>query len=250
VRIREILGMKLTPSSLHDREHPETIRQMFDEIAPTYDRLNHVLSFGLDRRWRQKAVELLSEKRGGSFLDIAAGSGDVTLDLGALQPRSVVASDFAFNMLSVFRKKLGTGHRGGVTLVSCDAHFLPSRDKIFDGTIVAFGIRNFANRLRSLQEMLRVLKPGGISVILELTQPSFPVAAQLYRAYARWGIPAIGRFISKNSSAYSYLPSSISKFPDEREFLALMTQVGFTSPVSTPLTFGAATIYSGRKGIA
>ena len=89
VRIREILGMKLTPSSLHDREHPETIRQMFDEIAPTYDRLNRVLSFGLDRRWRHKAVELLSGKAGGSFLDIAAGSGDVALDLGALRPRSV-----------------------------------------------------------------------------------------------------------------------------------------------------------------
>jgi len=239
--------MKTSSSTPHDRGRPETIRQMFDEIAPTYDRLNRVLSFGLDRRWRHKAVELLSGKVGGSFLDIAAGSGDVALDLGALRPRSIVASDFAFNMLSVFRKKLGTAHREGVALVSCDAHSLPFRDASFDGTIVAFGIRNFADRLRSLQEMLRVLKPDGISVILELTQPTLPVAAQLYRAYSRWGIPAIGKFISKNSSAYSYLPSSISKFPDEREFLSLMTQAGFTSPNATPLTFGAATIYSGRK---
>jgi demethylmenaquinone methyltransferase/2-methoxy-6-polyprenyl-1,4-benzoquinol methylase len=241
--------MKMPNTSPFNRERPETIRRMFDEIAPTYDRLNHMLSFGLDRRWRHTAVDLLSEKRGGTFLDIAAGSGDVALDLGVLHPRRVVASDFAFNMLSVFRAKLGTGRREGISLVSCDAHALPFRGASFDGTIVAFGIRNFANRLRALEEMLRVLRPGGISVILELTQPSLPVAAQLYRAYSRWGIPAIGRFISKNSSAYSYLPSSIDEFPTEREFLALMTQAGFISPISVPLTFGAATIYSGRRGL-
>jgi demethylmenaquinone methyltransferase/2-methoxy-6-polyprenyl-1,4-benzoquinol methylase len=239
----------MTPShSTPQREKPEEIQTMFDAIAPTYDLLNHVLSFGLDIRWRRKAITLLAEKRGGSILDIAAGSGDVSFDLLRLQPRRVIGGDFSLNMLQVFNKKINeTNQALPISLASCDALSLPFNDGSFDGTIVAFGIRNFADRLRSLQEMLRVLTPGGISVILELTQPQTPLISQCYSLYSRWGLPLVGKIISRSNSAYSYLPQSITNFPPREEFLALMNEAGFTETQALPLTFGVATIFSGRK---
>lgn len=233
---------------LQSRENPEEIRQMFDSIAPTYDTLNHVLSFGLDIVWRRSAIGMLREKKNGTFLDIAAGSGDVSIDLQSLNPRRVIATDFSLGMLSVFHDKL-LRKKGSndIHLVASDAHDLPFRAECFDGTIVAFGIRNFANRLASLSEMLRVLKPGGLAIVLELSMPETPVISQCYRAYARWILPLIGKIISRNGSAYSYLPSSISAFPERREFLSLMKQAGFVNESSHSLTFGVATIYSGRK---
>lgn len=224
---------------------------MFNAIAPTYDILNHLMSFGLDIRWRRKAIRTLGEKRGGVFLDIAAGSGDVSLDLIELEPRRVVAADFASNMLTVFRHKLSLrNHSCAIDMVSCDALSLPFPKATFDGTIVAFGMRNFADRLRSLKEMLRVLKPGGISVILELSTPRAPLAAHFYTLYARWGLPLLGRIISKHNSAYQYLPESISLFPVQDEFLALMRAAGFSETTATTLTFGTATIFMGKKSAA
>lgn len=228
--------------------NPATVRSMFDSIAPTYDFLNHLLSFGLDIRWRKKATALLAKKRDGIFLDIAAGSGDVSLDLLALQPLRIVATDFAFNMLTTFRQKLNArAPRSTINLVSCDALALPFDDNVFDGTIVAFGIRNFTDRLRSLQEMQRVLKPDGISIILELTHPRQPVVKQLYRLYSRACLPLVGKIISRHNDAYRYLPDSIADFPDREEFLGLMAEAGFAEILTQSLTFGAATIYVAKK---
>ena len=167
----------------------------------------------------------------------------------SLAPRRVIASDFAIEMLATFRKKLGSTGAHPVDLVSCNAMELPFPDASFDATIVAFGIRNFSDRLSALREMLRVLKPDGISVILELTTPTTPGIAQLYKAYSRWGLPLVGKVISRNDSAYSYLPASITKFPPHAEFLNLMSTAGFSSTECAPQTFGVATIYSGKKGI-
>lgn len=234
-----------------DRARPENIRQMFNAIAPTYDVLNHLMSFGLDIRWRRKAVRSLAEKRDGVFLDIAAGSGDVSFDLMRLQPRHVVASDFAQKMLAVLQEKLAQRtHDCTLDVVSCDALSLPFREGVFDGTIVAFGMRNFADRFRSLKEMHRVLKPGGISVILELTKPQAPPFAQLYTAYSRFGLPVLGRIISRHNSAYRYLPESIAQFPSRDEFCSLMERAGFSATNAKLLTFGAATIFVGRKSAA
>lgn len=236
------------PHSTPQREQPEEIRKMFDAIAPTYDLLNHVLSFGLDIRWRKKAITMLTDKRGGVILDIAAGSGDVSFDLMNINPCRVIGADFSLNMLQVFRKKLSDSNKAHpVSLVSCDALSLPFSKETFDGTIVAFGIRNFADRLRSLKEMLRVLKPNGISVILELSQPRTPVIAQCYSLYSKWGLPLVGKIISRSNSAYSYLPQSITNFPPREEFLSLMNEAGFVKTKALPLTFGAATIFTGRK---
>ncbi len=240
--------MKSTETGIQERSKPEEIQEMFNAIAPTYDLLNHVLSFGLDFKWRREAVKLLEEKQGGTFLDIAAGSGDVSFDLLRLTPRLIVGADFAFNMLNVFGKKLrADGRHAPIALVSCDALALPFGESTFDGTIVAFGIRNFADRLRALSEMHRVLKPSGISIMLELSHPSVPVVSQIYKFYSRWALPFLGRMISGSHSAYTYLPASIAKFPDARNFLSLMVRAGFAAPQAISLTFGAATIYVGRK---
>ena len=229
-------------------QEPGRIQAMFNDIAPTYDLLNHILSFGLDRTWRRKAISCLAKYPGGRFLDIASGSGDVALDLLRLSPRQVVAGDFAYGMLRVFGEKLRHGEAlGPIDIVSCDALNLPFRDNLFDGTVVAFGIRNFADRGRSLREMHRVLRPGGTSVILELTEPRGFGVAHLYRLYSRFGLPIVGRIVSRNSSAYHYLPDSISTFPAADEFLAMMAGAGFHNTRVRSLTFGSAAIYTGEK---
>ena len=230
------------------QEAPATIRSMFDSIAPTYDLLNHLLSFGMDIRWRKKAIRFCEGKKNGTFLDIAAGSGDLSLALLALAPKQIVATDFAVRMLEVFRGKIGRRtDAGAISLASCDAHRLPFRDASFDGTFVAFGIRNFADRPRALREMLRVLKPGGRSVILELTKPESPVAAQLYGIHSGVVLPLLGALISRHNDAYRYLPQSIAAFPTNGEFCRMMSQAGFLDVEAHPLTFGAATIFTGVR---
>ncbi len=165
-----------------------------------------------------------------------------------LAPRRVVATDFAPKMLEVFREKLSRRHPGApVELLTADALALPFPGDTFDATMVAFGIRNFGDRLQSLQEMRRVLVPGGIALILELSTPRSPVARGLYRIHSGVLLPLIGKIISRHNKAYRYLPASIAKFPDASEFIPLMEQAGFTRVSATSLTFGVATIYCGRK---
>jgi len=221
---------------------------MFDAIAPTYDLLNHLMSFGMDIRWRKKAIRYFLEKRNGVILDIASGSGDVALGILRQQPASIIAADFSINMLNVFREKL-KGHpaENPVSFICCDALALPIKDESVDGTIVAFGIRNFADRLLGLQEMYRVLKPNGISVILELTTPTSPIPVAFYSLYTRYLLPVLGKIISRSMAAYSYLPQSISTFPSADEFSNLMTQAGFNDVRLESLSFGSATLFVGRK---
>jgi demethylmenaquinone methyltransferase / 2-methoxy-6-polyprenyl-1,4-benzoquinol methylase len=206
------------------------------------------MSFGLDIRWRKKAINYFREKPNGIILDIASGSGDVALCILRQQPASIIATDFSMNMLNVFREKLKDHPaKDSVSFVCCDALALPITDESVDGTIVAFGIRNFADRLLGLQEMYRVLKPNGISVILELTTPTSPVPLVFYRFYTRYALPVLGKIISRSIAAYSYLPQSISTFPSTEQFSSLMTQAGFNNVQCMPLSFGSATIFIGRK---
>ncbi len=229
-------------------QNPLNIQAMFNAIAPKYDMLNHLLSFGLDMRWRKRALNFAEEKRNGNFLDIAAGSGDLSIEAIRLQPQSIVATDFAANMLGVFRNKLNDRKiTNPIHLTTCDALHLPFTADTFDVTMVAFGVRNFSDRLLGLKEMLRVLRPGGVCLILELTTPKVPVIAHLYTLYSKSILPMIGKIISRHNLAYSYLPTSISEFPADEEFLSLMEKAGFTEPSASLLTFGIATIYTGRK---
>ncbi len=229
-------------------QDPALTQRMFDDIAPTYDLLNHLLSFGLDIRWRKRAIDLLREKSGGAFLDIACGSGDLSIEALSLHPARIVATDFAPAMLRVFREKLDRSHPAApVEMIVCDALALPFDERTFDATMVAFGIRNFGDRLKSLREMHRVLKPGGLALILELSAPRAPIVQQLYQLHARVILPLAGRIISRHSNAYRYLPDSIRRFPTEEDFVPLMAEAGFVDCSATPLTFGTATIYKGRK---
>jgi demethylmenaquinone methyltransferase / 2-methoxy-6-polyprenyl-1,4-benzoquinol methylase len=228
--------------------NPTSIRMMFDRIAPTYDLLNRLMSFGLDIRWRKRAVNFLQEKTGGDFLDIAAGSGDVSIEMLHLQPASIIASDFSMNMLVECQKKIDANNASKIIYcTAADALKLPFRSNNFDATIVAFGIRNFANRLQSLQEMHRVLKTNGISIILELTQPSSPIITKLYYLHSKFLLPFIGKIISRHNSAYTYLPESIELFPKQNDFIKLMNQAGFLNARAFTLTFGTATIFIGEK---
>ena len=236
------------PSVNSSHQHPQSIQRMFNAIAPTYDVLNHFLSFGLDIRWRKRAIQCLEEKRGGTFLDIAAGSGDLSIEALRLSPSHIVATDFAEEMLHAFQMKLVKNNQAhAIELVACDVLALPFENGSFDATMVAFGIRNFADRLLALREMHRVLRPTGLSLILELSAPTTPVIAQLYKLYSHVLLPLLGKIISKHNNAYTYLPDSIRRFPDENEFRGIMKEAGFTDVRTMRLTFGAATIYLGRK---
>jgi len=229
-------------------KNPLNIQAMFNAIAPKYDLLNHLLSLGQDIGWRKKALSLVEEKRGGSFLDIAAGSGDFSLEALRLQPKSIVATDFASRMLSMFQEKLERQRdKRIIHLVTCDALQLPFAHAAFDLVMVAFGIRNFHDRLLGLREMRRVLKTGGMTLILELTTPKAGVVKPLYDFYTKFILPNVGRTVSRHNSAYYYLPASIAQFPDEGTFLATMQEAGFVETRAHPLSHGIATIYVGRK---
>ena len=221
---------------------------MFDKIAPTYDLLNRVISLGLDSGWRRKAVSLFDGQPGSVFLDIAAGSGDVSLCLLELRPRMVIGADFSLPMLEIFHAKLKEKSEDSrVTLCVCDALQLPFSGGSFHGVITAFGIRNFADKLESLREMLRVLKPGGKAVILELSVPESTFFRAVYFLHASFVLPLLGRFLSGDKEAYRYLPRSIASFPLPVEFLSLMEAAGFRAVESRVLSLGVVRIFSGTK---
>ncbi len=223
------------------------VRAMFDAIAPRYDLLNRVLSMGIDRRWRKQAVALLRTEEPTRILDVATGTGDLAIEALSLNPERVVGIDISDEMLRVGREKLERmGLADRITLRRGDAERLPFSDAQFDAVLVAFGVRNFEDLERGLQEIRRVLKPNGTLVVLEFSHPrAFPVK-QLYGFYGRHILPRIGRTVSKDDGAYRYLPDSIAAFPDGPAFLDLLKQAGYHDLSWKPLTFGIASLYKGR----
>jgi len=223
------------------------VMEMFDAIAPRYDLLNRVLSMGIDQRWRRQAVEWLREEAPERILDVATGTGDLAIQAMTLDPKKVVGVDIAEEMLSVGRvkiEKMGLSDR--ILLQQGDAERLPFSDRQFDAALVAFGVRNFEDLNRGLQEIRRVLKPGGALVVLEFSRPrAFPIK-QAYAFYGRYILPRVGRTLSKDEGAYEYLPASISAFPDGKDFLEIMQQAGYQNLAHRPLTFGIATLYKGH----
>lgn len=221
---------------------------MFEEIAPTYDLLNHLLSFGLDFWWRGKAVQQVMEKRGGKFLDIAAGTGDLTIASLRAHPREVVSLDFALPTLRIARKKFQSVQGQTVLdLVSADAALLPLRDDSFDAVLVGFGVRNFPDILRALREFYRVLHPGGIVCILELSHPRVPLVSQVFRWYFHHVVPFIGGLVSRHSEAYRYLPESVEAFPEPDQFSQLILEAGFHNGIYRQLLWGVVVLYAGTK---
>ncbi len=239
----------ITPYGPDSRDKTEQVREMFDAIAPAYDFMNRAMTFGIDRWWRRKAVGLLSLCEHDDILDIATGTGDLAIRLARkLDPVSVVGVDLSEEMVEIGRKKVrAEGLDDVVTLGLGDCMLLPFTDGSFDAVTCAYGVRNFADIEAGYREMHRVLRPGGTVVILELSTPGSPVVRPFYDLYTRHIIPAVGRIVSKDVRAYSYLPESIAAVPQGDAMCALLTSAGFTSPRAIPLTFGTCTIYTATK---
>ena len=227
----------------------QEVERMFDAIAPRYDLLNRVLSLGIDQQWRKKAVRLLADEQPRRILDVATGTADLALQALTLEPEHVVGVDIAEEMLAIGRQKIAArGLDDRITLRRGDAEHLPFEDDAFDAALVAFGVRNFQDLDAGLREMQRVLRPGGVLVVLEFSRPrAFPIK-QLYRFYSRHVLPRVGSAVSQDSGAYQYLPDSVAAFPDGDDFLLRMRAAGYHDLSWQPLTFGIASLYKGRSG--
>jgi len=227
---------------------PARIAGMFDAIAWRYDRLNHLLSLGLDRVWRRRAIRELALQDGDRVLDVCTGTGDLAVE--ALKGRrvSVLGVDFAGEMLKHALEKV---RRGGmddrIRLARGDATRLPVPDAAYDAAMVAFGIRNVADPSAALREMSRALRPGGRLVILEFGFPKIPGIRGLYKAYFRHVLPRVGRAMSRHGEAYAYLPASVADFDSDDGVRTLIRNAGFESVTSVPLTLGIVYLYSARK---
>jgi demethylmenaquinone methyltransferase/2-methoxy-6-polyprenyl-1,4-benzoquinol methylase len=224
------------------------VEAMFDSIAYRYDFLNHFLSMGIDKSWRKKAIKILSYRNFDSLLDVATGTGDLAIEASKIAQAKIVGIDISEKMLAIGREKIQKkGLANRIKLELGDSENLKFDDNCFDAITVAFGVRNFENLQIGLSEMYRVLKPGGIAVILEFSKPkSFPFK-QVYHLYFRFILPVIGRAISKDRSAYNYLPESVKNFPDGENFINIFKEVGFNKCNAKELSFGIASIYIGEK---
>jgi demethylmenaquinone methyltransferase / 2-methoxy-6-polyprenyl-1,4-benzoquinol methylase len=226
----------------------EVVREMFDDISPRYDFLNHFLSFGIDHGWRKRLVGMLALRKPVKVLDVATGTGDLAIAIAALSPQKIVGIDISEKMLEVGQAKIAEKGLGNlITLRQADAEKIPFSDSSFDAITVAFGVRNYENLELGLQEMKRVLRPGGVMLILEFSHPgSFPMK-QLYGIYSRFVIPVMGRAISGNSKAYSYLPESVAAFPSGKDFLGILDRIGLKNTKQVRLSMGIASIYVAEK---
>ncbi|MDB2363954.1 bifunctional demethylmenaquinone methyltransferase/2-methoxy-6-polyprenyl-1,4-benzoquinol methylase UbiE [Flavobacteriales bacterium] len=226
----------------------EQVATMFNNIAHKYDFLNHFLSLGIDIIWRKKAIKLLAEKQPKKIIDIATGTGDFALAALKLNPDCVVGIDISQGMVDVGNKKiLNKKHNQIINLKIGDSENLQFEDNHFDALTVGFGVRNFQNLKKGLSEMNRVVKPGSFSTILEFSKPKgFPIK-QIYNFYFKYILPGIGKILSKDSSAYTYLPESVNAFPEGEEFIQILNEVGYKNVKQYPLMFGIASIYLVEK---
>ncbi len=231
------------------RDKTAQVRDMFDNIAPAYDFMNRAMTMGIDKLWRRKAIAMLEPLHPRRILDVATGTADLALELDRrLKPEAITGIDLSEEMLAIGRRKVeSAGATGRITLECADCLRLPMPDGTFDCVTVAYGVRNFADLLAGYREMARVLKPGGTLCVIELSTPTGAVTAPLYRFYTRYIIPAVGRLVSHDTRAYSYLPESIAAVPQRERMTALMERAGFADCSFRTLTFGVCTIYTARK---
>jgi len=238
----------VVPYKNYKTSKKEQIATMFNSISRNYDFLNHFLSLGIDRLWRKKAINLLKSSNQDKILDIATGTGDFAIEALKLKPSHVTGIDISEGMLDIGRKKikkLGLEHK--ITLQYGDSEDLQFSDKYFDAVIVAFGVRNFENLKQGLENIYRVTNDGGKAVILEFSQPHVFPLKQLYSFYFKHVLPVIGKLISKDQSAYTYLPESVNAFPYGAAFIDILKQVGFRKIDFYPLTFGICAIYFAER---
>ena len=238
--------MTVTPYS-SDGSKREQVEQMFDAISPKYDLLNRLFSMGIDQRWRRLVIGSVGEEPTDRLLDVATGTADLAI-LAAKTVNEVIGIDISEGMLSHGRTKVkDRGLEDRITLQQADSIALPFDDARFDAVTVAFGVRNFEDLERGLSEMFRVLRPGGRLFVLEFSKPQRTPMRQLFRFYFHRVMPLIGRSVSKDSAAYTYLPQSVDAFPEGPAFKALLRAAGGREVRARGLTGGIATLYSARK---
>ncbi len=240
--------MEVVPYKQDQSGKKQQVARMFNSISGNYDFLNHFLSLGIDISWRKKAIKALADLKPKAILDVATGTGDFAIQAMTLSPEKIIGVDISEGMLAVGKEKMkARGVDQIIDLRYADSENLPFEENKFDAAIVAFGVRNFENLERGLAEMHRVIKPGGKVVILEFSKPrAFPFK-HLYHFYFKFVLPKIGRLISRNPAAYTYLPESVQAFPDGEDFIALLNRVGFNQTTCKPLTFGISSLYTGTK---
>lgn len=225
------------------------IAKMFDRISPKYDRLNHLLSFNIDKTWRKKTAKAVAKDQPKTILDLATGTADLAIALAKYNPQAhIIGVDISEKMLEIGKAKIAKqGLDNQIDLRLGDAAALPFEERSFDAITVAFGVRNFENLQQGLSEICRVLKPNGQVYILEFSMPErFPIK-QAYRLYFKQILPKIGKQVSKDDWAYSYLPESVERFPKPAAFLQTLNDNSLSEASTRSLTWGIATLYTARK---
>lgn len=226
----------------------EQVAKMFDSIAHRYDFLNHFFSAGIDHIWRWQAINMLKSIEPKTILDVATGTGDLAIAAMRLKPEKVIGIDISQEMMALGREKLAKKKMDKVIeLAYGDAENLSYQDNSFDGITVGFGVRNFENIEKGIGELYRVLRPGGKLVVLEFSKPRYFPIKQLYNFYFNNILPLIGKLVSKDNSAYTYLPASVEAFPEGKAFEQMLKNTGFKSTIWKELTFGICSIYVGEK---
>jgi demethylmenaquinone methyltransferase/2-methoxy-6-polyprenyl-1,4-benzoquinol methylase len=225
------------------------VEEMFDNISSNYDFLNHFLSFGIDNIWRKKTIKIVAQNNPKLILDVATGTGDLAFAAQKkINPDKIIGLDLSNGMLEVGRKKIKKRKLDNkLDFIQGDSENLPFDNNFFDAVMVSFGVRNFENLNKGLSEIYRVLKKNGKIVVLEFSKPkTFPIK-QSYHFYSKFILPTFGSLISKDKSAYHYLPESVAAFPEGEDFLNQLNKVGFSSLFQKKLTGGISTIYSAIK---
>lgn len=239
----------MKPYNKENKTKSEEVREMFNNIAPTYDSLNHILSLNIDRSWRKNVVKLATATTPTAILDVATGTGDLAIALAKANPQAqVVGLDPSEGMLEVAKSKVSALSLDKNIELQCSAaESLAFEAESFDVVSVAFGVRNFGDLEGGLREMIRVLRPGGRLIVLEFAVCENWFIGPLYRLYSKWIMPTVGGWLSRDKKAYSYLPESIEEFERPAPFLALMERCGVEKCYNRPQFFGVAQIYVGQK---
>ena len=239
-----------TPEQIkpYDSVRPKTeqVEEMFDSIAPAYDFMNRAMTLGIDKLWRTKAVKMIRRRQPADILDVATGTGDLAIKLAREIPGvRVTGVDLSEQMLAIGRDKVRlAGLSDRISLSKADCLALPMADASFNAVTVAYGVRNFEHLAQGYREMARVLRPGGMLCVVELSVPQSRLVRPFYELYTRRIIPVIGRMVSSDRSAYTYLPASIAAMPQGERMLAIMEEAGLVRPALRPLTLGVCTIYT------
>lgn len=240
--------MTVLPNKKSDQSKKGQVEEMFNNISNRYDLLNHLLSANIDKIWRRNTINKIIPYNPKKILDIATGTGDFAIAASKIKGIKVTGIDISEGMLNVGRKKVERkGLSNCIELLKADSEDLPFQDDMFDAAIVGFGVRNFENLQKGLSEIFRVLKPEGVFFVLEFSKPKKTPFKQFYHFYFTQILPLVGRIVSKDSTAYTYLHESVNEFPDGDRFLAILADIGFQETRCFPQTFGIATIYEAHK---